>query len=133
MRSQHFKAWNVTFNVTDFFELRRQIMKHKSLLLISIAFFMFILVSDVSAESNILGWEKAKWGMTQGQVRKIYDIQWSNDGKKRRYTMVKRWEKEMLLESEDRDKEPEIHSIFLVRSRITYWKTLQSISSFNDV
>lgn len=58
-------------------------MKHKSLLLISIAFFMFILASDVSAESNILGWEKAKWGMTQGQVRKIYDIQWSNDGKKR--------------------------------------------------
>ena len=93
-------------------------MKHKSLFLISIAFLMSILASDVSAESNILGWEKAKWGMTQEEVKKIYDIQWSNDGKKRCF-----WNQKIDIKNH----------IFLVQSKITYRETLQSISGFNDV
>jgi hypothetical protein len=48
-------------------------MKRKALL-ICIIFCLPFFATSLFAETDILGWGKTKWGMTQSEVAKIYDL-----------------------------------------------------------
>ena len=48
-------------------------MKRK-ILMICIIFCLPFISTSLFAETDILGWGKAKWGMTLSQIAKLYDI-----------------------------------------------------------
>lgn len=49
-------------------------MRRKALLL-CIIFCLPLIATSLFAETDILGWGKAKWGMTQSQLKKLYEIE----------------------------------------------------------
>jgi hypothetical protein len=54
-------------------------MKRKALMFCIFIYLSFFTTS-LFAENDILGWGKAKWGMTHSQIAKIYDLEdWLKD------------------------------------------------------
>jgi hypothetical protein len=49
-------------------------MKRKFFVTILVGLFLFLTVSDILSNTDILGWDKARWGMTHSQVSELYDL-----------------------------------------------------------
>jgi len=58
-------------------------MKHKLFIVLATFSLILTLSLNASSETDISGWRKAKWGMTQSEIAQIYDLTDWEEGKAR--------------------------------------------------
>jgi hypothetical protein len=58
-------------------------MKHKLFIVLAIFSLILALSLNTSSETDISGWRQAKWGMTQSEIARIYDLTDWEEGRAR--------------------------------------------------